>query len=198
MEAIMKSRNDRMDSRKTPALAALAAVAVAMAGGPALAQGLQFNPQRGNLLVGAGAANYLAQESPSTGLALDARYEYRLQPGLALEGSAATAFSESVDDEGTTVPVILEASLKLRTTAAGATNLFGAAGMGYGAFLDTEDLQDGATFTVPLSVGVEWEGERFGLVPRFTYRPVFGDELGEAEADADMWSAVMDVQLPFL
>jgi hypothetical protein len=185
-----------MESWRKPALAAF--LVVALAGGPVLAQGLRYNPQRGKLLVGAGAANYLAQESPSSGLSLDARYEYRLQPGVALEGSAATAFSESVDDEGTTVPVILEANVKLLTMGSGNTNLFGAAGLGYGAFLDTEELQDGATFTVPLSVGMEWEGDRFGLVPRFTYRPVFGDELGDAEADADMWSAVMDVQLPFL
>jgi hypothetical protein len=88
--------------------------------------------------------------------------------------------------------------MKLRTLATGNTSLFGAAGLGYGAFLDTEELQDGATFTLPLSLGVEWEGERFGLAPRFTSRPVFGDELGEAETDADSWTAVLDVQLPFL
>lgn len=192
----MKTWKNRMEAWRKPALAAF--LAAALAGGPALAQGLQYNPKRGKLLVGAGAANYLAQESPATGLSLDARYDYRLRPGVALEGSATTAFSESVDDEGTTVPVILEGNLKLLTTGSGNTNLFGTAGLGYGAFLDTEELQDGATFTVPLSVGMEWEGERFGLAPRFTYRPVFGDELGEAEGDADMWSAVMDVQLPFL
>lgn len=179
--------------------AAVGAASMLLAGSPSLAQELKINPERGRLMVGAGAMTYIAQESPSTGMALDARYEYPIMSGLAVEGSAATAFSESVGEKGSTIPLILESGLKLRSLPSGRMSVFGVAGLGYGAYLGTEELQDGATFTMPLSLGVEWEGRQFGLSPRFTYRPVFGDQLGdEAESDADSWAAVIDFQLPLL
>ena len=177
----------------------LAAAALAILGTAPSIAAQQFRGDKGVLSVGGGAITYVAQESPATGMALDARYEYRLSPGLGVEGTALTAFSESVARSGTTIPLLLEGALKLRTLPSRNVGIFGAAGVGYGAFMDTEELQDGATFTVPVSMGVEVQGGGFGLAPRFTYRPVFGDELGDqAEADADSWTAVLDIQLPFL
>jgi hypothetical protein len=182
-----------------PGLARLAAAILTIAGA-ADAYSTYDAGRNGGLTVGAGAMTYLAQESPSTGLTLDARYEYPVTSGIELEGSGTTAFSQSVQGSGTTVPVLLEGSLKLNAKTSGNVGLFGAAGMGYGAFLGTEKLQDGATFTVPLSLGATWQGERYGLAPRFTYRPVFGDQLGHpgTSADADSWTAVLDVRLPVL
>jgi len=150
--------------------------------------------------VGAGAMSYIAQESPSTGLSLDARVDYRLSPALALEGGGTTAFSNSVEGGGTTVPLLFEGGLRAATTQGRNINLFAGAGIGYGAFIGTRRLQDGATFDVPLSLGAMVETRYFGVSPRFTYRPVLGDQLGQPElnADADSWTAALDVRLPLL
>jgi hypothetical protein len=159
-----------------------------------------INTSQGILTVGAGSMSYVGKESPGTGLSLDARYDLNILPGIALEGSGTTAFSKSVNGDGTTIPVILEGGLKLQSQQSGNVGLFGVAGVGYGAYMGTEHLQDGATFTVPLAVGATWQGAHYGLAPRFTYRPVFGDELGSksTRADADSWTAVLDVQIPYL
>lgn len=87
---------------------------------------------------------------------------------------------------------------RLYTNRYGPVSLFGAAGLGYGAYLGSEELQDGATMTMPLGGGLEWRGRTMSVEPRFTYRPVFGDELGDEETDADSWTAVVDLVLPFL
>jgi len=150
--------------------------------------------------VGAGAMSYLAQESPGTGMAVDARVDYRLSPALSVEGGGTTAFSGSVQGGGTTVPLLFEGGLRAETTQGRNINLFGGVGIGYGAYIGTRKLQDGATFDMPLSLGAMVESRYFDIIPRFTYRPVFGDQLGEPElsADADSWTAALDVRVPLV
>jgi hypothetical protein len=154
--------------------------------------------ERARISVGAGSMAYIAQESPSTGLSLDTRVEYQALRNISVEGSATTAFSESVEDNSTTIPLLLDAGVKIRAPASGNIDLYGAAALGYGAYLSSDEVEDGTTFGLPLSVGAEWRLERLNFAPRFTYRPVFGDELGDVNADADSWIAVLDFQLPFL
>ena len=80
------------------------------------------------------------------------------------------------------------------------SSLFALAGLGYGAYFGTDELQDGADLDHALSAAdSEWDRARTSrLQPRFTYRPVFGDELGDDDAEADSWTAVLDVGLPML
>ncbi|MDB5048653.1 MAG: hypothetical protein JWO30_1724 [Fibrobacteres bacterium] len=158
----------------------------------------KMDMERAKFSVGAGSMAYLAQQSPSTGLALDTRLEYPLNPNLAVEGAATTAFSQSVRGESETIPLLLDGSVKVRPVRSDKVDLYAAAGLGYGAYLGTQRLEDGATFGIPLSVGAEWQRKNLGFAPRFTYRPVFGDQLGTSQSDADSWTAVLDVQLPFL
>ncbi|HKP95539.1 MAG TPA: hypothetical protein VJ385_07270 [Fibrobacteria bacterium] len=183
-----------------PALALTAAALIGMSPAHASIPGYDETKavlQKAKFSVGAGSMAYIAQESPSTGLSLDSRLEYNLNPALAVEGSATTAFSESVED-GNTIPLLLDASAKVRTLSSHKVDLYGAAGLGYGAYFGTSRLEDGATFAIPMSVGAEWQAKKLSFSPRFTYRPVFGDQLGPTNADADSWTAVLDVQLPFL
>jgi hypothetical protein len=154
--------------------------------------------EKARISVGAGSMAYIAQESPSTGLSLDTRVEYQALRNISLEGSATTAFSESVEDNSTTIPLLLDAGVKVRAPASGNIDLYGAAALGYGAYMSSDEIEDGTTFGLPLSLGAEWRLERLNFAPRFTYRPVFGDELGDVNADADSWIAVLDFQLPFL
>lgn len=179
--------------------AALAGLAFAI--GPAFAVGYAaYEPGQMGLTVGAGAISYIAQRSPGTGMALDARLDYRLSPIMAMEGSGSTAFSSSVDGGGTTVPVLVEGGLRVDAIQGRSVDLFGGVGLGYGAYLGTRRLQDGATLTLPLSLGATVEGRKFNVSPRFTYRPVFGDQLGQPrlDADADSWMATLDVRVPLL
>jgi hypothetical protein len=154
--------------------------------------------RRSTVTVGAGSMAYIAQQAPSTGLSLDTRLDYPLNSNLAVEGSATTAFSQSVQGQSATIPLLLDGSVKYRAIQSGTLDLYGAAGLGYGAYLGTRQLQDGATLGMPLSVGAEWQARTLNFSPRFTYRPVFGDQLGDSKSDADSWTAVLDVQLPFL
>lgn len=126
------------------------------------------------------------------------RFYYYLLPALDLEGTLLAAVRQSADDEQATIPIIAEGGVKLNSRQYGPIRLFRVAGLGYGAFLGSEELEDGLTMTMPLGAGLEWESRNFTLQPRFTYRPVFGDELGGDEVEADSWSAVLDVEWPFI
>jgi hypothetical protein len=153
---------------------------------------------RASVVVGAGANSYIAQTSPSTGFAMDARLDAPFNTTMSAEASAATAFGKSADGDGQTIPMLLDAGLKYKVLRTAKSDLYGAGGVGYGAYFGTKRLEDGATFGVPLSVGADWAREKVILSPRFTYRPVFGDQLGPDDADADSWTAVLDLKLPFL
>lgn len=192
------NNSPQLRKRRLGALSLMAVGALLAGPGASLAQELEFNPRRGELSVGAGATNYLDTESPGTAFTIDAHYDYSLLPNIDVEGTLLTAVSQSADDDQATIPIIAEGGLKLNTRQYGPISLFGLAGLGYGAFLGSEELEDGLTMTMPLGGGLEWEANRFILQPRFTYRPVFGDELGGEEADADSWSAILNVGLPFI
>jgi hypothetical protein len=129
---------------------------------------------------------------------MDARLNAPFNPTLSAEVSAATAFGKSADGDGQTIPMLLDGGVKYNLVRTSKTDLYGAGGIGYGAYFGTKRLEDGATFGVPLSVGADWAKEKVILSPRFTYRPVFGDQLGPDDADADSWTAVLDMRLPFL
>lgn len=160
----------------------------------------RFDYDKGSLAIGAGGMAYIAQESPSTGFAMDLRYSYPILTITQVEGSVTGAVSQSVDNVSATLPVLIEGGLKWTTNRPGQINGFAGAGLGYGAYTGSKDLQDGLTMTMPLSAGLEFvtKNKKMAYEPRFTYRPVFGDELGDEEADADSWTAVLDVALPFL
>lgn len=187
-------------SRTRKSLGSLAGAALAAGALFALspAEAAIGNLGNAKIAVGAGSMAYVAQQSPSTGIALDTRLELPMNPLMAVEGSATTAFSQSVRGSSTTIPLILDGALKVRTLASPKMDLYGAAGLGYGAYFGTSHLEDGATFGIPLSLGAEWQARSLSFAPRFTYRPVFGDQLGVSESDADSWVAVLDVQVPFL
>lgn len=157
----------------------------------------EFDASKGEFSVGAGAATYLDSDAPNAGFAIDGRYNYQASRPLGLEGSLQTAFSESDDEDETVIPLLADLSLRASTAERGNVSLFALAGVGYGGYFGTDDLQDGLTFATPLSGGVEWEARNFSLQPRVTYRPVYGDQL-PGEADADSWTAVLDVGLPML
>lgn len=166
--------------------------------GAAQSQERRFQGDRGDLSIGAGSMAYIAQVSPATAFALDAHYAYPLMRRVDLEGTVLGAISQSADDNTATIPIITEAGVRLNTNRYGPVSLFGSAGLGYGAYLGSQELQDGATLTIPLGGGLEWRGRSMSVEPRFTYRPVFGDELGDGKTDADSWTAVVDLVLPFL
>lgn len=157
-----------------------------------------FDKEKGEFSVGAGASAYFDTEAPNSAITIDGRYNYPLARMFGLEGSLATAFSEADDESQTVIPLLADASLKAETPERGDVSLFALAGVGYGAYFGTDELQDGLTFATPLSGGLEWDAGNFSLQPRVTYRPVFGDELGDLEGNADSWSAVLDVGLPML
>lgn len=154
--------------------------------------------EKGSLSVGAGSTAYIDEESPGTAFTLDGRYNYAVAPMLDLEGSLQASFSQAVGDDQAVLPLLAEAGVKVNTRQYGPVNLFGAAGVGYGAFLGSEELQDGATMTLPIGGGIEYELGALTLQPRFTWRPVVGDEVGAEGADGDSWTALLDVELPFL
>jgi hypothetical protein len=157
-----------------------------------------FDKEKGEVSVGAGAAAYFDTEAPNSAITIDGRYNYPLARMFGLEGSLATAFSEADDESQTVIPLLADASLRAESPERGDVSLFALAGVGYGAYFGTDELQDGLTFATPLSGGLEWDAGNFSLQPRVTYRPVFGDELGDLEGNADSWSAVLDVGLPML
>lgn len=201
----MESSNAKVPARLFLGLLAgcLAAGAAVAQDGGGLASGIEreieeFEPRRAKLKVGAGALTYIAQESPSTGFAMDARVAYPLMPIVDAEAALLTGVSQSVDDNTATIPLITEAGVKLNSRQYGPLTLFGTAGLGYGMYFGSEELQDGLSVTMPLGAGVEYQGRNLTVEPRFTYRPVFGDQLGDTEADADSWAALLNVQLPFL
>lgn len=191
-----------MTGRRPGMLKSIAALALASGlfclAAPAQSQEREFQRDRGELSIGAGSMAYIAQVSPATAFAFDAHYAYPIMPRIDLEGTVLGAISQSADDDHATIPIITEAGFKLNSSRYGPISLFGAAGLGYGAYLGSQELQDGATMTMPLGGGLEWRGRTMSVEPRFTYRPVFGDELGDEETDADSWTAVVDLVLPFL
>jgi hypothetical protein len=159
----------------------------------------EFDVKKGSLLVGAGATAYMDGDSPESGFTLEARYDYPLTPRLGVEGSLQGSYSEDDRDHDEEVlPLLAEIGAKASTRERNSLSLFGAAGVGYGAFLGSDELDDLMTVTLPVSGGLAWRGRDFSLEPRVTWRPVLLDDLGDRELDADSWTAVLDVGLPFL
>ena len=156
-----------------------------------------FDKAKGEFSVGAGAATYLDSDAPDAGFAIDGRYDYQATRPLGLEASLQTAFSEADDGNETVIPLLADLGVKASTPQRENVSLFALAGVGYGGYFGTDDLQDGLTFATPLSAGLEWEAKSFSLQPRVTYRPVYGDQI-PGEADADSWTAVLDIGLPML
>lgn len=200
----MQIGNTNASKNKRNGLGALAAIGLAGAlfgaqPAQAVMEGMTEEFRKGSFSGGLGATNYTDDNSPHSAFTADLHFDRAVMPNFSVEGSIASAFSEDDAEDQTVIPLLLDAAVKANSAQyRGNTSLFATAGVGYGAYFGTEELQDGATFATPISGGVEIEAGKALIMPRVTWRPVYGDELGQDNVDADTWSAVLDVGLPFL